>query len=49
MVMVILMLADIKVSFMPTVIMIVMYIAVALTVISLVDYIWKNKSVLADR
>ena len=49
MVMVILMLADIKVSFMPTVISVVMYIAVALTVISLCDYIWKNRSVLADR
>ncbi len=49
MVMVILMLANIRVSFMPIVISVVMYIAVALTVISLIDYIWKNKGVLADR
>jgi CDP-diacylglycerol--glycerol-3-phosphate 3-phosphatidyltransferase len=47
--MVILMLADIHVGVFDIITKIVMYIAVILTVISLVDYIWKNKGVLADR
>jgi len=28
---------------------VVMWVALALTVISLVDYLWKNKSVMADQ
>jgi CDP-diacylglycerol--glycerol-3-phosphate 3-phosphatidyltransferase len=43
------MLADIHVGVFDIITKIVMYIAVILTVISLVDYIWKNKGVLADR
>ena len=49
MAMVILMLANFNVPYMDIIIKVVMWIAVALTVISLVDYIWKNKGVLADR
>ncbi len=49
MAMVIIMLADIKWTYMPTVISVVMWIAVILTIISLIDYIWKNRAVLADR
>ena len=46
MIMVCLMLANF--AFLQIVTDIVMWIAVALTVISLVDYLWKNKSVLSD-
>ncbi len=46
MVMVCLMIANIEK--LQTVTDIVMWIALALTVISLIDYIWKNKSVMAD-
>ncbi len=49
MVMVILMLADLKVPYMDIVIAVIMYVAVALTIISLIDYIWKNKEVLSER
>lgn len=49
MVMVILMLANIPWGPMEIIGKIVMYIAVALTVISLVDYIMKNKAVIADK
>lgn len=46
MIMVCLMLANF--AFLQIVTNIVMWIALALTVISLVDYLWKNKSVLSD-
>ncbi len=49
MVMVILMLAAIPGEAMRIVTMIVMYVAVILTVISLVDYVWKNRQVIADK
>ena len=46
MIMVILMIANIPA--LQTVTTIVMWIATILTIVSLVDYIWKNKSVLSD-
>lgn len=49
MAMIILMLAGIPWGPMDLIIKIVMYIAVILTIISLVDYIWKNKEVIADK
>ena len=49
MTMVIIMLADIRWKYMPVITSAIMWIAVILTVISLVDYIWKNRGVLADR
>ncbi len=48
MIMVIIMLADIKWKYMLVIIAGIMYIAVILTVISLADYVWKNKKVLSD-
>jgi len=49
MTMIILMLAGFPKGPMDIVIKLVMYIAVILTVVSLVDYIWKNKEVIADK
>lgn len=49
MAMIILMLADIHVGIFDIITKAVMWIAVILTVVSLCDYIWKNKGVLADR
>ena len=46
MIMVILMLANLPMLQIVT--DIVMWIATALTIISLVDYVWKNKNVLSD-
>ena len=49
MVMIILMLANIPWGPMDIIVKVVMYIAVALTLISLIDYVMKNKAVLADK
>ena len=49
MAMVIIMLANIPWGPMVIITKIVMWIAVVLTVVSLVDYVWKNRSVLADK
>jgi len=49
MAMVILMLANIPWGPMAIIETVVMWIAVVLTVVSLVDYVWKNKSVLSDK
>ena len=48
MIMIILLIADLPFAFMGVVEQIVIYIALILTVISLVDYIWKNKAVLKE-
>ncbi len=48
MIMIILLIADLPFAFMGVVEQIVVYIALILTVISLVDYIWKNKAVLKE-
>lgn len=48
MIMVVLLIADINLPFMPVVETVVIYVALALTVISLVDYIVKNKGVMKD-
>ena len=47
MIMVCLMIADL--SQLSIVTEVVMWVALALTVISLVDYLWKNKAVMADQ
>lgn len=49
MAMVIIMLANINWAPMRIIEIVVMWIAVVLTVISLVDYIWKNKAVLSEK
>ena len=49
MAMIIVMIADIKWKYMPLITGVIMWIAVILTVISLIDYVWKNRSVIADR
>ena len=49
MAMIILMLLGVHNGPMDIIIAVVMYIAVILTVISLVDYIWKNRQVIADK
>lgn len=49
MVMVIIMLADIPGELMRIASMIAMYVAVALTLVSLIDYVWKNRQVIADK
>ncbi|MBR4277031.1 MAG: CDP-diacylglycerol--glycerol-3-phosphate 3-phosphatidyltransferase [Lachnospiraceae bacterium] len=46
MVMVVLMIANIGGPYMPTVTMVVMWIALALTIVSLIDYLVKNKDVM---
>ncbi len=48
MIMIMLLIADLPFAFMGVVEQIVVYIALILTVISLVDYIWKNKAVLKE-
>ena len=49
MVMICLMIADIPNEIVSVITDIVMWIALALTVISLVDYLWKNKGILAGQ
>lgn len=49
MIMIIIMLADIRWKYMPTVNSFVMYLAVILTLVSLTDYVWKNRGVLSDK
>lgn len=49
MVMVIAMLANLPLKIMDIFIPLSMYVAVLLTLISLVDYVWKNRQVLADK
>ena len=46
MAMIIMMLSEIEILKLPAVI--VMYIAVVLTVVSLVDYVYKNRKILSD-
>lgn len=48
MIMIILMLAELSWPIMTYITMVVMWISVLLTVISLVDYVWKNREVLKD-
>ena len=48
MIMVILLIADIQIYWVQILTIIVTYVAVILTVISLIDYIVKNKNVLKD-